>query len=548
MDNRDNSKVWSKISVVLALISLTIAASLGYIYLIPKGENSEKVIGVIDIEGTIIHQDYVNEISANINEAINNPEIRGIVLRVNSPGGSSHLVEQIYLDLLVLNYSKPVVVSATTALSGGYHIAIASNLIYTTPTAMIGNVGVIGVGPGTLIPSESRYESGPQKITGYTKTLFPYNLSQALHSFSDAVILSRGDRLKLSKMELTTGKIYLGDEAVREGLVDGIGSLQVAADKSAELAGIDDYYLKGISSDALAPVKMGSFNPKFSLNELSMEKLNELNPPPATYYLYLPEKEYLSTQAEVNITVPDENTTEPIDIPGHVLVDLSHGNKVSPWIFDSLQAQLAGRGVTVGYSSDWNTTKESLEYASCLIIAAPTDHYSYQEFKDIHYFVKEGRLLIFFYDPSAEFNSIPNLLGPINSITKYWGLSFSKGYLYNQEDCYGIYRNIYIRRFENKSITQGLDEIVFFTSTHLHPTDSDAAHVPSGTYSSVAEREGEYPVFSILDKGEGIIAAFGDITWLLEPYVYIEDNFDLLMNLVNEIKKIDVTRNNSTIK
>jgi hypothetical protein len=107
------------------------------------------------------------------------------------------------------------------------------------------------------------------------------------------------------------------------------------------------------------------------------------------------------------------------------------------------------------------------------------------------------------------------------------------------DEHYGIYRNIYVREFRNTSLTRELESIVLFTSTYLHATDSDAAFTTENTFSSVAERRDLYAPISIIDKGNGTIAAFGDVTFITEPYVYVEDNYQILINIVSAIDEID---------
>jgi len=79
---------------------------------------------------------------------------------------------------------------------------------------------------------------------------------------------------------------------------------------------------------------------------------------------------------------------------------------------------------------------------------------------------------------------------------------------------------------------------VLFTSTYLHSTDSDSAWTTSDTYSSVAERAGVYAPISVITKGNGTVAAFGDLTFMMEPYSYVEDNHGLVLNLAGEISSI----------
>jgi hypothetical protein len=230
--------------------------------------------------------------------------------------------------------------------------------------------------------------------------------------------------------------------------------------------------------------------------------------------------------------------SEGVFTRGQVIVDLSHENSVSPWVMHLLSAELAMRGVYVGYSYTWEDVEEALDAASCFIVAAPRKDYSLEEFRAIEDFVDDGRMLLMFYDPAVEFSEYTSALGSINSLANRYGLTFGKGYLYNTEENYGIYRNIYVRDFKNNTITMDLDALVLFTSTFLHSTDSDAAWTTEDTYSSVAERAGEYVPISVITKGNGTVAAFGDISFIMEPYSYVEDNHGLVLNLAKEISSI----------
>jgi len=92
--------------------------------------------------------------------------------------------------------------------------------------------------------------------------------------------------------------------------------------------------------------------------------------------------------------------------------------------------------------------------------------------------------------------------------------------------------------FEPSWLTEGLTELVFFTSTHLGATDSDAGYTSFGTVNSVSERLDLYAPFALLDKGNTTVVAFGDITWLMDPWIRTGDNYGLAMNLVEEIVRL----------
>lgn len=538
---RSTSNYGNRIVIVLVLACILLFSGLGYMIL--RGGDEGNIIGVIHIEGAITSSRKIGEISAAINNVITDPQIKGVVVKIDSPGGYAHLVEQVYLDLLELKQRKPVVASLVTALSGGYYIAASADYIYTAPTSMVGNVGVIGSAPENLLPSESNLESGPYKASGFSKILFPLNISHALDNFAGAVEEGRGSKLTISSSELRKGMIYLGSEAVNAGLADEVGALQSALNHVAEAAGISTYRVLDIffEEETEAGVSTSANATHLDWRQMTVATLNEMNPPPAIYYIYLPPMAYQLNQEET-LTTTAQDGAPPTDAygKGQVVVDLSHGNQVSPWTFHLLSAELAMRGAYLGYAQTWDEVESALDSASCLLVAAPTSSYSKDEWDTIEEFLNKGRILLLFSDPTVEFTKVPSLLGPVNSLANRYGLTFGKGYLYELENYYGIYRNIYVENFANTSITTGLERIVLFTSTYLHSTDSDAAWTNPGAYSSISERAKAYAPISVITKGNGTICAFGDITFLMEPWSYIEDNYRLVMNIVSTITEIDV--------
>ena len=509
--------------IALAIICIIIASGLSIYYFYVGLAARRNLIGIISIEGPILTSEDADKCLEAINNAITNNTVKAVVLRIDSPGGYADLVEQIYLDLLELKRVKPVIASVTLALSGGYYIAVAADYIYVDPTSFIGNVGVIGVMPPVLIPSETVLETGVFKATGFSKLLFPFNLTHALESFTSAVVNSRRDKLKISVTELKRGMVYLGSEALKIGLADDVGSLQKAISKAAEKAGIVQY-----EAASLMPRNSTLSQGMMGWRDLTVKTLNTIHPPPSIWYLYLP-------SSQIGLEEDMEETSG--SRAGLVVVDKSHGNIVSEWDLDILIAELAKRNITLGFASDWSSLKSMLNNASCLIIASPTRSYSMSECSDIEEFVGRGGMLLLFFDPSYEYVEIPKLFGPINSVANRFGLSFAKGYLYNEEKHYGFYRNIYITNFRESPVTGNISSIVFFTSTYIHNMNSGVAWTSDNTYSSTAEKSGRYDVIAFV-KRNGTVIALGDQTFLKEPYCYVEDNYKLILNLVSEIMNV----------
>ncbi|MEM2303135.1 MAG: S49 family peptidase [Candidatus Bathyarchaeia archaeon] len=539
-----NFKCEFKTVAVTAAIILLIAFSVvGYLYY--SGffalEKKKNMVGIISISGAILLSEQVDTYDKIIGHALKNSSIKAVVLRIDSPGGYADLIEEIYLDILELKKVKPVVASVTMALSGGYYIAVAADYIYAAPTSFVGNIGVIGVMPPTLIPSEIVIETGVYKATGFSKLLFPFNLSHALDNFASAVETGRGNRLKISPVELRRGTIYLGSEAVKLGLIDEIGALQKAISKAAEEAGLVEYDVIDLN-EAFKEVaySWGSLSSNLTLNwrNLTVEVLNSLQPPPSIWYLYLPSESSFTVLSNVESTTVGTSVFNEHG-KGLVLIDKSHGNKVSTWDLDILIAELTSRNITVQFSSNWSNLASMLGNASCLIIASPTIVYSPEECNIVEDFVGRGGILLLFFDPAYEYLSMFELFDPINSIATRFGFFFAKGYLYNEINYYGFYRNIYVNRFKDSNVTRDLKSLVFFTATHIYPSNRGVAWSSENTYSSTAEKTGEYAVIAIV-KMNGTVLAFSDQTFLTEPYCYVEDNYKLILNIVDLILKAEV--------
>ena len=540
-----NLRLWKRKPVIIAVVCIILLAlGLGCLYYawilrveIPKAKRD--IVGVVWMEGSILSSQITRLYTDIVNRAMLNESVKAVVLVVNSPGGYADLVEHVYLDLLELKKEKPLVASLVSALSGGYYISVAADYIYVCPTSSLGNIGVIGFAPPTLIPSEIDLETGPYKVTGFSKLLFPYNLSHALDNFVSAVENGRGDRLNLSSSELRRGMVYLGSEAVAAGLADEIGSIQKAIERAAQEAGLLEYEVVDLTliGEIYSGFMESSNQTSVEWKNLTVEALKKLHPPPAVYYLYLPPKAFtqdLSTLEKQGGTLSEGYEFAGNGEGGVVLVDNSHGNIISWWELDILIQELVKRNMTVRFITYWEELELALPGASCLIVGSPTRPYTTSESDSIKFFVEDGGLLLLFFDPASEYVRIPELFGPINSLSTRFGLSFAKGYLYNEEEHYGIYRNIYVSNFANSPITRNLASLVLFTSTHIYSADKGAAWTSSDTYSSTAERTSNYTTIALV-VDNGTVAAFGDQTFLMEPYCYLEDNYKLILNIVSAI-------------
>jgi ClpP class serine protease len=524
---------WNRTHVLMmVIIVIMIAAILGLYFWEPEDNVSftrRGTIGVIEVYGVIDDTDKAYVLSSAVEEALMDAKVKAVVLDIDSPGGSAYLIEQVYLDLLELRKEKPVVASISMALSGGYYIAVSADHIYSLPSAMVGNVGVIGTSPGWIVPSEATLETGPNKITGFSPERFPFDLTTVLETFSNAVVEGRGSSLKIPVSTLTSGSVWLGVDAEGNGLVDQLGSMQSAIRYAAELANLDDYDVESMLA------RVANSSELIKIYYPTIHELNEKNPPPAIYYLYLPQDIYVQNDQLENTTSPNNVTS----VRGDVIVDMSHQNLVSPWILDVFTRLLTEERLFVGYANKWEELESALNETRALVIACPSESYSNEEYETINSWVTKGGLLILLGDASSDFLRVSSLQAPLNSLSNHWGIHFGNGYLYNVEENYGFYRNIVVRDIRDSFLSEGLDELIFYTAGPVYSKSRGYMTASDNTYNSVTERADEYDTVAIYKIGDARVVAFGDMTWLMEPYVNAADNYQLLRNLVEEIASTD---------
>ena len=236
---------WYVAGPALAVIGIALGFVI-FFYALP----GKPKIGVIDIPFTGINENTAAIITSYLDYARRNPEIKGVVIKMGSPGGGASASEQLYHETARLREEKPVVMVMNGMMaSGGYMMAMGVNHTYTKTSTLVGNVGVVaGTGPifPPQVPEQIAY-TGPYKLTGISRRDWISDLDMLKVAFVEMVVRERGDKLKISAEELGDGKLYTGMEAVALGLVDEVGSDTNAFKKVAELAGIRNYGLVNVN-------------------------------------------------------------------------------------------------------------------------------------------------------------------------------------------------------------------------------------------------------------------------------------------------------------
>jgi protease-4 len=232
-----------------------------------KKDDGEKIAvyyaygDIVDSEtGNMLSQGHsivASVVCKDLEELMNDDDVKAVVLRVNSPGGSAYASEQIWHAVQNLKAKKPVVVSmGGYAASGGYYISCGANYIYSDPTTITGSIGIFGMFPdfsGLLTDKLGVKfdEVKTNKFATFGTMARPFNAEEL--ALLDQYIgrgyelfrkrVADGRKLPVAQVEeIAQGRVWLGNDALNIKLVDAIGSLDDAVKKAAKLAKIDEYY------------------------------------------------------------------------------------------------------------------------------------------------------------------------------------------------------------------------------------------------------------------------------------------------------------------
>ena len=231
-------------------------------------EKNKNIIGVVSIAGTILDGSQPRgsaggeNISAMIKKARNEKNLKALVLRVNTPGGSAFASEIIREQVLAIkDRGIPIVVSmGGLAASGGYWISANSDYIFAHESSITGSIGVAAI----LFDAQETIKKLGLNEDGVSNSPFAGSLNSGvlLSSPSEEVvdliqgnvdrlyndfieIVSNGRGLSIEEANLIAkGRVWSGIDALDVGLIDQIGSFDDAIDKAKDLAAIKNYYLK----------------------------------------------------------------------------------------------------------------------------------------------------------------------------------------------------------------------------------------------------------------------------------------------------------------
>jgi len=228
-----------------------------------KSEDYTKddIIAVIyaqgDINGGEGDVDYIGEGSINrsLKEAREDDNVKAVVLRVDSPGGSALVSDLIWREIDLTKKVKPVVVSmGNLAASGGYYIACNANTIFAEPTTITGSIGVFGMLPNvhgfaTKYGVNAEQVQTHKNAIGYSifepiseeyKAFASEGVDRVYKTFINRVAVGR--KMTIDQVDaIAQGRIWTGTDAIKNGLVDKLGNLDAAIAHAAILGKSKSY-------------------------------------------------------------------------------------------------------------------------------------------------------------------------------------------------------------------------------------------------------------------------------------------------------------------
>jgi protease-4 len=187
-----------------------------------------------------------------------NKKIKAVVLRVNSPGGSSLASDVIWREVMLTKKVKPIIVSmGDVAASGGYYIACAADSIFAQPNTITGSIGIFAILPnmqklfndklgvtfdGVKTGKFADLGNTSRPLTPEERAILQSEINHGYDDFTKAVAAGR-HKTQAYINSIGQGRVWTGAQAVKIGLVDRLGNIDDAIKSAAKKAGLKDYRL-----------------------------------------------------------------------------------------------------------------------------------------------------------------------------------------------------------------------------------------------------------------------------------------------------------------
>jgi protease-4 len=261
LNEKRKSRQWGAALKLITLFYVGVfLLSFSSFRLIDLPFSGKNIAAIVRIDGPIISGGLTNATDINnaLTEAFENRSTAGVILEMNSPGGSPVQAGRIYDHIISLKekHNLPLyAVVGDICASGGYYIASAADEIYANKASLIGSIGVRMDSFGfTDVLSKTGIErrsfiAGENK--GFLDPFSPLRAEHAEHAqllideiheqFISAVKKGRGERLQLEKVKLFSGLVWTGAKSVELGLVDGLGTILSVSETSIGVVDTRDF-------------------------------------------------------------------------------------------------------------------------------------------------------------------------------------------------------------------------------------------------------------------------------------------------------------------
>lgn len=243
-----------------------------------------------EIDGSTSSLEGINskKVIKELRELREDDDVKAVVLRVNSPGGSAYGSEQIWREVTLLKAAKPVVVSmGDYAASGGYYISCAADCIVANPTTLTGSIGIFGMFP--MVEKLLKDKIGLDFDVVKTNRMADFGtLSRSFRLEEKAVLqnyINNGYALFLKRCadgrgvavediaKIAEGRVWTGSKAKEIGLVDELGDLDKAVAIAAQKAGLADYSVKAYPEEKSIVEKILDTNKEDYMEAMVRENL-----------------------------------------------------------------------------------------------------------------------------------------------------------------------------------------------------------------------------------------------------------------------------------
>ena len=261
LKEKRKSRQWGGVLKLIILFYVGVMLlSFSSLRLIDFPFSGKNIAAIVRIDGPIVSGGLTNATDINdaLTEAFENGNTAGVILEINSPGGSPVQAGRIYDHIISLKekHNLPLyVVVGDICASGGYYIASAADEIYADKASLIGSIGVRMDSFGfTDVLSKTGIErrsfiAGENK--GFLDPFLPLRTQHAEHAqllvdeiheqFISAVKKGRGERLQLDKVKLFSGLVWTGAKSVELGLADGLGTTLSVSETSIGVVDTRDF-------------------------------------------------------------------------------------------------------------------------------------------------------------------------------------------------------------------------------------------------------------------------------------------------------------------